>query len=139
MSSFTETCQFYRKLPHYDVRNCSRYLSVDENRKSSSHICSFDFLKMNRESIQKFHVKKVDTSKVNFCLRIICRLICCESVNEAIVLYQLGIVVMTNKKITTDIEKFVQKWAKTVNFIIYYLKWRIMLAVLRQTKMTTKW
>ena len=79
---------------------------------------------MNRESIRKFHGKKVDTSKVNFCWRIIGRLIWCESVNEAVVLYKLGIVVMINKKITTDIEKFVQKLAKTVNFFIYYLKWR---------------
>ena len=77
---------------------------------------------MNRESIRKFHGKKVDTSKVNFCLRIIGRLICCESVNEAIVLYKLGIVVMTNKKITTDIEKFVQKLAKTINFFYILLE-----------------
>ena len=79
--------------------------SIEKNRKTRLHICSFHFLKMNRESIQKLYGKKDDTGKVNFCLRIIGRLICCQSLDKAIEIYKLATVVMTNKKVITVVEK----------------------------------
>ena len=112
--------------------------SIKVNRKTLLHICSFHFLKMNRESIQKLYGKKDDTGKANFYLRIIGRLICCQRVNKAIELCILETGVMTNKKVTNDVEKRVQELDITINFLIYYLKLRKMLAVARQTKMTKK-
>ena len=53
--------------------------SIGENRKTRFHICSFHFLKMNRESIQKLFGKKDDAGKNHFCTRIIGRLTCCQS------------------------------------------------------------
>ena len=79
--------------------------SIEKNRKTRLHICSFHFLKMNRESIQKLYGKNDDTGKVNFCLRIIGRLICCQSLDKAIEIYKLATVVMTNKKVITVVEK----------------------------------
>ena len=64
--------------------------SIEENRKTRLHICSFHFLKMSRESIQKLYGKKDDTGKTSFCLRIIGRLICCQSLDEAIEICKLG-------------------------------------------------
>ena len=69
---------------------------------------------MNRESIQKSYGLKDDTGKANFCLRIIGRLKCCESLDEAVEICKLATVVMTNKKVTTVVEKSVQELEKTI-------------------------
>ena len=89
--------------------------SIEKNRKTRLHICSFHFLKMNRESIQKLYGKKDDTGKVNFCLRIIGRLICCQSLEKALEICKLVTVVMTNEKVITVVEKLVQELKRTIN------------------------
>ena len=57
-------------LQEYADENLESYLTrmfriatgisyIEENRKKRLHICSFHFLKMNRESVQKLYGKKM--------------------------------------------------------------------------------
>ena len=113
-------------LQEYEDKNLESYptrtfkiatdiLYIKESRKTRLHICSFHFLTMNRESIQNLFGKKDDADKDNFCMRIIGRLICCQSLDEAIEICKLAAIVLKNKKVTTVVEKSVQELEKTVN------------------------
>ena len=62
---------------------------------------------MSRESIQKLFGKNDDAGKDNFFMRIIGRLICCLSLDEAIEICKLATIVVKKKKFTTAVEKSV--------------------------------
>ena len=76
---------------------------IDETRQIGTVfcICSFPFLKLNREKMKKHYNKKEDNVKVHFSQRILGRLICCSSLKDAVnIVKALACVAVsrTNKK-----------------------------------------
>ena len=102
-------------LQEYADENLESYLnkifkiatSVSSIEKKRKHVCIFVhsiFWKWTESLSKRFNVQK-DACKANFCLKIIGRWICCQNLDEAIEICKFAIIVMTNKKATTVVEK----------------------------------
>ena len=89
--------------------------SDEENKKTHVHICSFHFLKLNRQILGRLYGKIKEQCKKHFCLRILGRLICCGSLKEAIRIWKHASIIMTNKKVTSAVKQSLSILQETIN------------------------
>ena len=89
--------------------------SDEENKKNLVHICSFHFLNLNRQFLDKLYGKTKEESEKHFCLRMLGRLICCGSLEEAIRICKHVSIIMTNKKVTSSVKQSLSILQEAIN------------------------
>ena len=106
-------------LQEYLRENIAQYLSRvfritkgiipdDENKTTSLHVCSFHFLKLNKDFINKKYDRKNNRSKLHFCLRSLGRLICCNNFEQDLVVCRHMTVAITDRFVTTLVDESIK-------------------------------
>ena len=106
-------------LQEYLRENIAQYLSRvfritkgiipdEENKTTSLHVCSFHFLKLNKDFINKKYDRKNNRSKLHFCLRSLGRLICCNNFEQDLVVCRHMTVAITGRFVTTLVDESIK-------------------------------
>ena len=106
-------------LQEYLRENIAQYLSRvfritkgiipdEENKTTSLHVCSFHFLKLNKDFINKKYDRKNNRSKLHFCLRSLGRLICCNNFEQDLVVCRHMTVTITGRFVTTLVDESIK-------------------------------
>ena len=113
-------------LQEYLGANITQYLSRmfritkeinpdEENTTTRLHVCSFHFLKLNKDFINKKYDKTNNRSKLHFCLRSSGRLICCINLEQALVICRHITVAITGRYVTTLVDESIKYLQDAVN------------------------
>ena len=78
-------------------------------------ICSFHFLKHNRENMKKHYNKKEDNVKVYFSQRILGRLICCSSLKDAVSIVKSLVCVAVSRTNEKNVEVSLKYLEESIN------------------------
>ena len=113
-------------LQEYLVENIAQYLSRmfritkgiipdEENKTTRLHVCSFHFLKLNKDFINKKYDRKNNRSKLHICLRSLGRLICCINLEQALAICRHMTVAITGRYVTTLVDESIKYLQDPVN------------------------
>ena len=89
--------------------------SDEENKKTHVHICSFHFIKLNSQFLDRLYGKTKEESKKHFCLKMLGRLICCGILEEAIRICKHASIIMTNKKVRSAVKQSLSILQEIIN------------------------
>ena len=103
-------------LQEYLGENIAQYLSRmfritkginpdEDNKTTRFHVCSFRFLKFNKDFINKKYDRKNNRCKLHFCLRSLGRIICCINLEQALVIWRHITVDITGRYVTTFVDE----------------------------------
>ena len=87
----------------------------EENKTTRLHVCSFHFLKLNKDFINKKYDRKTNRSKLHFCLRYLGRFICCNNFELALVIGRNMTVTIVGRYATTLVDKSIKYLQDAVN------------------------
>ena len=113
-------------LQEYLEENIAQYLSRmfritkgiipdEENKTTRLHVCSFHFLKLNKDFINKKYDRKNNRSKLHICLRSLGRLICCINLEQALAICRHMTVAITGRYVTTLVDESIKYLQDPVN------------------------
>ena len=77
----------------------------EENKTTRLHACSFHFLKLNNDFINKKYDSKNNRCKLHFCLRSFGRLICYNNFEQGLVICRHMTVAITGRYVTTLVDE----------------------------------
>ena len=84
----------------------------EENKTTRLHTCSFHFLKLNNDFINKKYDRKNNRSKLHFLLRSSGRLICCIKLEQSLVICRHMTVAIAGRYVTTLVHE-------SINYLQY--------------------
>ena len=87
----------------------------EENETTRLHACSFRFLKLNKDFINKKYDRKSNRSKLHICLRSLGRLICCINLEQALAICRHMTVAITGRYVTTLVDESIKYLQDAVN------------------------
>ena len=113
-------------LQKYLVEYIAQYLSRmfritkgiipdEENKTAALHVCSFHFLKLNKDFINKKYDRKKNGSKLHFYLPSLGILICCNNLEQALVICRHISVAITGRYVTTLVDESIKYLQDLVN------------------------
>ena len=113
-------------LHEYLGKNIVQYLSRiiritkginpdEENKTTRLHVCSFLFLRLNRDFINNKYDRKSNRSKLLFCLFSLGRFICCNNLEQDLVIFRHMTVAITGRYVTTLADESIKYLQDAVN------------------------
>ena len=84
----------------------------EENKTKRLHACSFQFLKLNNDFINKKYDRKNNRSKLHFRLRSSGRLTCCINLEQSLVICRHMAVALAGRYVTTLVDE-------SINYLQY--------------------
>ena len=87
----------------------------DNSINTIAHICSFHFLKLNRESLKKLYTGQEYKEKIHFCQRVPGRLICCLLLKDSTTILEHFAKIVTSPTHNDVVENFLKYLERSIN------------------------
>ena len=87
----------------------------DNSINTIVHICSFHFLKLNRENLKKLYTTQEHKKKIHFCQRVLGRLICCHSLKDSTTISEHFATVVTARIHNEVVENSLKYLERSIN------------------------
>ena len=108
-----------RKTLHKYLERTDRIIFKTSEPKdfsaSLTHVCSYHFIKLNRDLAIKLCTHRKKSNAIHFIQRVTGHLICYISVTEAVTLVRNSRYILTNRDITTNVTKSLDVINQAIN------------------------
>lgn len=87
----------------------------DNSINTIVHICSFHYLRLNRENLKKLYTAQEHKKKIHFCQRVLGRLICCHWLKDATTILEHSAKIVTSQTHNKVMENSLKYLERPIN------------------------